>query len=79
MPAIRNPKATCATCPYWFQFPRPETGLNHEAQGYCRRESPRVVVTGEHGQLQTFTEQPWTPASEWCGEHPEFLLTENNP
>lgn len=61
-------RPTCATCPYWDQMPRSD--LKHEAQGYCRRNAPVVIATGEHGSLYPQTEHPWTNASLWCGEHP---------
>jgi len=55
----RNPKATCATCPFW------KTKTSQTVNGQCRAKSPVVYGNGP----DTF---PWTARGEWCGEHPDF-------
>lgn len=58
----RNPKATCANCPYWAQSGDPIStidelkGLDKETLGRCHQTpySPRKT------------------AFQWCGQHPDF-------
>jgi len=56
----RNPEATCATCPYWYDS---DTGLPGIHEGACRREHPRIPDTDN----PEFSDA-------WCGNHPEFFL-----
>jgi hypothetical protein len=66
--------ATCATCPWWSQYPErveyrmDETGTQLEIRspnerGECRKYPPRA--SGEF---------PVTDSDDWCGEHPERRL-----
>lgn len=71
----RNPKATCETCPYWFEE-KPDSRL-----GTCRKYMPSVPISqGSNSRRYggraitingVFSEMF---SDDWCGEHPDFLL-----
>ncbi len=73
---LRNPDATCETCPYWYNIlkvcrknaPKPWGGRNKSvdrmSKGY-----PVVIDAGDS------LIEPSRKATDWCGEHPDFFDT----
>jgi hypothetical protein len=59
----RNENATCGNCPYWAVGRTP-------VAGECRHLSPRLI-NGDEIWLHTCD-------SDWCGQHPEFWMPDEN-
>jgi len=57
----------CGTCKFFAVMAKAENG------GHCRRRAPVVMDRAwEHPtygrQIETSSEWPWIPQSDWCGE-----------
>lgn len=66
---VRNPEASCKSCPFW------DTTLSTDPDaGLCVQGVPQVVIRGdkETGRFPR-TKSIWV-----CSNHPEFLIT-NTP
>lgn len=65
MPKVRNPVATCWTCPYWKKI-----NMINPITGNCLLHGPVLGGTSEHA----YTTFPVMDPANWCGEHPEFFM-----